>query len=207
MEVLPPAQSWPHAALTLVGSELLAAFRPYPRDLATQLLPPGANDRDLEVAAEHLIAAHPELLAERLEQERRYGIDFAPEGHAHLSGQALDRSGLASCLRTLWVSRKAPETLIGFASLADAQAGQVSSDWILIHDPQAPDRLPRSLTCPHTQRTLSLAGSDRTQLIDRTRPPLYQLWSWLEPCVEAGGKVLIGNDRETLLKAWAKAWF
>ena len=58
----------------------LAAFRPYPRDLATQLLPPGANDRDLEVAAEHLIAAHPELLAERLEQERRYGIDFAPRG-------------------------------------------------------------------------------------------------------------------------------
>ena len=58
------------------------------------------------------------------------------------------------------MSRKAPETLIGFASLADAQAGQAER-LILIHDPHAPDRLPRSLTCPHTQRTLSLAGSDR----------------------------------------------
>ena len=184
MEVLPPAQSRPHAALTLVGSELLAAFRPYLRDSATRLLPPGANDRDLEVAAEHLIEGTQSLLAERLEQERRYGIDFAPEGHAHLSGRARpQRPGVLS--QDPLGEQKSAGDLDRFCVASGRTSRSSLSDWILIHDPQAPDRLPVVADLPaHAAHPLDTAGSDRGNP-DRSNASPLTTWSWLEPCVEA----------------------
>ena len=191
----------------MVGSQLASALRPYARDLATQLLPPGSNDRELEAAAEQLVTEDPRLLTERLDQEQRYGIDFTEEGYLSLSAQRLDRKGLAACIRPFWVSRKAPERILNFASIEDLEFRPISCDWILIHDPGAPDRLPSVLKCPHTRSLLPLAGHDTPRLIDRTRATEYQLWAWLEPCIEAGTKVLIGPDRDHLLKTWAKTWF
>ena len=200
-------QPWPSCEVLLVGSQLVSAFRPYARDLATQLLPPGSHDLDLEAAAEQLLTEDNRLLTERLEQEQRYGIEFTPQGYLSLSAQRLDKKGLAACLRPFWIPRKAPQTMLGFTSMEDLELRPIACDWILIHDPDAPERLPSSLKCPHTQSLLPLAGHDTPRLIDRTRAVDYRLWAWLEPCTEAGTKVLIGPDRDHLLHIWAKTWF
>ncbi len=191
----------------MVGSQLASALRPYARDLAIQLLPPGSNDLELEAAAEQLLTEDHRLLIERIEQEQRYGIEFTEDGYLSLSAQRLDRKGLAACIRPIWIPRKAPETILGFASIEDLKLRPIACDWILIHDPAAPKRLPSVLKCPHTQSILPLAGNDTARLIDRTRTADYQLWSWLEPSIEAGTKVLIGPDRDHLLHTWAKTWF
>jgi hypothetical protein len=97
--------------------------------------------------------------------------------------------------------------MLGFASIEDLELRPISCDWVLIHDPDAPNRLPSTLKCPHTESLLPLAGHDTPRLIDRTRAADYQLWAWLEPCIEAGAKALIGPDRDHLLQTWAKTWF
>jgi len=201
------SEHWPNCQVLLAGSQLASALRPYARDLAPQLLPPGSSDLELEAAAEQFLAQDSRLLTERLQQEQRYGIEFTQDGYLKLSGKLIDRKSLAACIRPFWVSRKAPENMLGFAHIKDPYLYPVSCEWILIHDPDAPDRLPSALKCPHTQNILPLAGHDTPRLIDRTRPAEYDLWAWLEPCIEAGTRVLIGANRDDILKAWAKAWF
>ena len=201
------SQPWPSCQVLLVGSQLASALRPYARDLAGQLLPPGSNDHELEAAAEQLLSEDSRLLIERLEQEQRYGVEFTEDGYLHLSAQHLDRKAMAACIRPFWIPRKAPEHMLGFAGIDDLNCRPISCEWILIHDPGAPKRLPSTLKCPHTQSILALAGHDTPRLIDRTRRSDYQLWAWLEPNIESGTKVLIGPDRDHLLTTWAKTWF
>jgi len=200
-------QAWPSCQVVMIGSQLVSALRPYARDLAVHLLPPGSSDLELEAAAEQLLTEDRRLLTERLEQEQRWGIEFMQDGYMHMSAQRLDRKGMAASIRPLWIARKAPETIVGFSGIDDVKRRPISCDWILIHDSEAPNRLPSLLKCPHTQSILPLAGQDTPRLIDRTRVVDYDLWAWLEPSIEAGTKVLIGPDRDHLLKSWAKTWF
>ena len=200
-------QAWPDCQVVMIGGQLVSALRPYARDLSAQLLPPGSSDLELEAAAEQLLTEDSRLLTERIEQEQRWGIEFMQAGYLHLSAQRLDRKAMAASIRPLWIARKAPETILGFSAIDDVRSRPISCDWILIHDSEAPNRLPALLKCPHTQSILPLAGHDAPRLIDRTRVVNYWLWAWLEPSIEAGTKVLIGPDRDHLLKSWAKSWF
>ena len=198
---------WPESQVVLVGPQLASALRPFARDLAGHLAPPGSDDLTLEAAAEMLLTEDPRLTDERLEQEARCGIEFKAEGYLHFEAGRLDKQALASCVRTRWITRKAPQSIIAFPELDAAQVNTAHCDWLIIHDPEAPARLPSALKCPHTQRFLPLAGVDTARLVDRTHEQSYQLWAWLEPIIEQGGKVLIGPDRDQLLTTWAKAWF
>jgi hypothetical protein len=201
--------SWPNAEVALVGASLAAAFRPMARDLAQSLAPPGSDDPTLETAAEVLVDEDERLIDERLEQENRHGITLQGDGSMLFEGPRLDRQGLATCLRTMWVPRRAPKNMIGYASLEVAQAKRVDqqTSWILIHDPTGPERMPGALKCPLTGKRLGLAGDAAVRLLNRNQRQNYALWAWLEPAIEAGASVLIGNQRDQLLQTWAKAWF
>lgn len=198
---------WPTSQVVMVGPQLASAMRPFARDLANQLAPPGSDDLALEAAAELLVAEDSKLSDERIEQEARCGINFNAGGYLELAAKQLDRQALAGCIRTRWITRTAPDSIIAFAELELAQSKPVRCDWLLIHDPEAPARLPCAFKCPHTLKLLTLAGAETERLIDRTHEQSYQLWAWLEPAIERGTKVLIGPDRDELLSTWSKAWF
>ena len=198
---------WPKSQVVMVGPQLASAMRPFARDLANQLAPPGSDDLTLEAAAELFLAEDPKLADERLEQEARYGIAVKADGFLAIAGKQLDRQALAACVKNRWVTRTAPDSIIAFAELGLAQSKPALCDWLLIHDPEAPARLPCALKCPHTLQLLTLAGEQTTRLIDRTHEQSYRLWAWLEPAIEQGTKVLIGPDRDELLSTWSKAWF
>lgn len=199
----------PSAAVLLLGASLVAAFRPFARDLAAQLAPPGSDDQTLEAAAEQLMLDDPELIAERLRVESAAGIEVDPSGFVRLIGPQLPRAGLARCLRARWVSRRAPQLLLGLAHSDRAFAARppIGVRSILIHDPAGPPRCPSALVCPLTERRLALAGDGAARLIDRNHDSGYRLWAFIEDAVDDGADVLLGADRDALLDAFCAAWF
>ncbi len=204
-----PSDAWPASDVILIGASLAAAFRPMARDLSASLAAPGSDDHKLEAAVELLLDEDARLTDERLTQEQRCGITLHDDGSMIFDGALIDRQGLASCLRTRWSPRRAPQHLIAFPSLDRAlhKSAEPRTSWILIHDPDGPGRVPNALKCPLTGHRLHLAGTDTARLINRDQRQNYALWGWLEPSIEAGASVLIGSDRDQLLTLWANAWF
>jgi hypothetical protein len=200
---------WPAAEVVFVGAELVSALRPYGRDLAQELAPPGSDDQTLEAAAEVLAGESNSLAEERLRQEVKCGFDWDFENCVHIEGARLPREGLARSLRPHWVSRRTPKHLLGIADLETALRGDIQEPcrWLLIHDDSAPNRHPEALVCPLTKQRLTLAGQAAPRLIDRSKLQAYTLWAWLERTAFVGTKILIHSDRDELLSRWAKAWF
>ena len=192
-----------------MGASLVSALRPYARDLAAQLAPPGSDDHSLEAAAEALTRDNDALTAERLDQEQRAGITWHPQGWLVAAGQNLPREGLASVLRHRWIRRKAPQGILGLADLKSALEAQLSEtvQWLVIHDPQGPERMPEALVCPITQKRLVLGGAGTPRMIDRSRAQGYLLWAWLETYAERGVRILMHSERDALLQHFAEGWF
>lgn len=200
---------WPAAEVVFVGAELVSALRPYGRDLAQDLAPPGSDDQTLEAAAEALAAQSNSLAEERLGQEAKCGFDWDFEHCVHIEAARLPREGLARSLRPHWISRRTPEHILGLAGLETALKGDLreACRWLLIHDRSAPNRHAEALICPLTKQRITLAGEASPRLIDRSKTQAYALWAWLEQSAFMGTKILIHSDRDELLSRWAKAWF
>ena len=205
----PPVEPWPWSDLVFVGALMASALRPYARDLAQQLAPPGSDDAIIEAAAERLASSDPALMDERMGQEQRFGITWTEDGRMLAEGRRLPREGLCRSLRSRWVSRKAPVTIACFHSIEHAVARPLPDgvQALYLLDEGAPPRSPKALICPSTSARLPLGGSDSPRLMDRSQQQLYMLWSWLEPLIESGADVVIDSRREALLGAFATRWF
>lgn len=200
LEARSPSLTLPPAPVLLVGAQLSAAFRPFARDLAAKLGPPGASDQELESAAETLLLTRPELIEERIGIEAGIGIITAPEGYLTLDGPQLPKEGLAAVLRHRWLRPRAPNMV---ALPRTPNAGVLRMDGlrlVLVCRAGAPDLPARGLRCQSTQRILNLHGSGELMTIDRDRTEDAVLWQVIEDLIgNDAPRILIANHRDVLL--------
>ena len=195
----------PAAEVLLVGSGLAEALRPYPRDLAAHLGPPGGDDEQLERAAEALVASDPVLLDERLEVEARCGVHFQAEGHLLIEARRLPVEGLAAPLRARWNTSRAPAKIVALANMACLDPwrppSQVTEAYVLA--PGAPEH-PGSLRCALTGKRLPLAGEGPAWELDRRALDARRIWrlaAWLHRLEDA--RMYLSGGRHGLLEALA----
>tara|TARA_Y100001934_G_scaffold281474_1_gene391278 strand:- start:43 stop:750 length:708 start_codon:yes stop_codon:yes gene_type:complete len=196
-----PSLRLPSAPVLLVGAQLSAAFRPFARDLSTQLGPPGASDEELERAAETLLLTRSELMEERMAVEAGIGIVTAPEGFLTLDGPQLPKEGLAAILRHRWLRPRAPQ-MVALPRVPNTGVLRMEAlQLVLVCHGAAPDVPIRGLRCQTTERVLNLHGGGELLTIDRDREEDAALWQGVEDLMgNAAPRILVARHRDTLLQ-------
>lgn len=190
----------PSAPVLIIGAQLSAAFRPFARDLASQLGPRDLSDDALEQAAEALLLSRPELIEERLAVEASVGITASPEGYLTLDGPKLAKDGLAAHLRSRWLRPRAPQ-MVALPGIPSSGPIRMEGLRLALVCHGAAQRIPgRGLRCQTTNRVLNLHGSGEIVTIDRDQPEHVNLWQTIEDLTGNGApRILLANQREPLL--------